>query len=196
MIPTPPEIQRAFDLDGAVAVHDRFHSAPVIVFADMDSEEVVRRTEAGVGAIVDRRVINALWEVPADVDFPRDALPDWVIQRLTPVAGAEVGRTVRRRLRPPLVIQGAAAVGRSLPRLLDALGPLSSVCATAAVLTNRSPNPRDSALLDAQLFGVAVGVVDPGGISVLTEAQAVRPDVGAYQWHLAEVVYSQIAEVS
>jgi hypothetical protein len=196
MIPTGADIQRSFNFTGSVAVEHRIGSVPLLFFADVDHDEVLRRNEAGVGAIVDRRVINALWEVPHDLAFPRDALPDWVVHRLALADVVEIGDVVRRHVRPPLIIRGAAVVGRSLPLLLDALGPLSSVCATAAVLTNGSPSPSDPALLDAQLFGVAVGVAAAGGIRVLNEAQTVRPDVGAYQWHVAELVYSEIAEVS
>src|SRR5438094_633253 len=133
MKPAAEDIQRAFGFAGAVAAQRRQHRVMLTYFADVDREEVTRRAAAGIGAILDRRVINALWEVPADVDFPRDSLPDWVVRRLAGVDAADVDVVVRRRVRPPISIRGAAAVGQDLARLLDALGPLSSVCPTAAV---------------------------------------------------------------
>lgn len=50
--------------------------ASLTYFADVNQDEVTRHAELGLGAIVDRRVINALLEVSVDVDFLRDALPD------------------------------------------------------------------------------------------------------------------------
>lgn len=187
------EIQRAFGFAGALTTQRRERRRTVTYFADIDHDEVARRAQAGIGAIVDRRVINALWEVPADLEFPREALPAWVVDRLDRIGAAEVGATVRRRVRPPLTIRAAAAVGPNLSVLLDVLGPLSSVCATAAVLTGKEPDPHAPALLDARLFGVAVGVTSTAGISVLNEPQPVRGDLGPYQWHVAELVYSKIA---
>lgn len=196
MIPTSAAIKEAFGLAGSVAVRRRLGSTPVTFYVDMEQAEVTRRTESGLGAIVDRQVINALWEVPRDLDFPRDALPAWVVERLKAVDVVEIGPTVRRSVRPPLTIRGAAVVGRALPRLLSAVGPLSSVCATAIVLTSAAPSSTDPTLMDARLFGVAVGHVTADGIQVLSDSQAIRSDVGAYQWHLAELLYSEIAEVS
>lgn len=196
MTPTGAEIQQAFGFAGAVVARRRLGSAPLIFFVDVEVEEIRRRAEVGIGAIVDRRVVNALWELPEEVGYPVVSLPEWVIRRLTGVDAVEIGRLVCRHVRPPVRIRGAAAVGRSLSRLLEALGPLSSVCATAAVLTGTPPRSTDSALLDAQLFGVAVGVAAPPGIRVLHAAQPVRPDMGAYQWHLGELVYAAIGDVS
>lgn len=193
MTPATDDIRRAFGFAGAAVAQRQRGRVMLTYFADVDCDEVARRVQAGIGAIVDRRVINALWEVPADLDFPRDALPDWVVDRLIGIEAANVGATVRRRVRPPLTIRAAAAVGPNLSRLLDVLGPLSSVCATAAVLTRRAPDPDAPGLMDARLFGVAVGVASKGTIRVLNEPQPVLGDVGAYQWHVAELVYSEIA---
>jgi hypothetical protein len=185
-------IQQSFGFAGAVAAERKERGISLTYFADVDEREVLRRAEVGMGAIVDRRVINALWEVPSDMDLPRDSLPSWVLERLMDAAGADVGLTVRRHVRPPITVRGAAAVGPTLRSLLDALGPLSSVCPTAAVLTTEEPEPTHPARLDAGLFGVAVGVAEGDGIRVLSEPAAVRGDLGPYQWHLAEVVYSEL----
>lgn len=197
MRPAATSIQRAFKFAGSVSAERRVGTPRLLFFADLREEEVARRLHGGIGAIVDRGVINALWELPEELEFPRESVPDWVLKRLGGLRAVEIGDVVRRRVCPPLAIHGAAAVGRNLARLLEALGPLSSVCPTAAVITGIEPPADDPALLNARLFGVAVGVGSRDSIRVVSQPEAAfRPDVGAYQWHLAELVYAEIAETS
>jgi len=196
MRPAATSIQRAFNFAGSVTAERRVGTTRLVFFADLQDEEVARRAHRGIGAIVDRGVINALWELPEDLEIPRESLPEWVLKRLGGFVAVEISEVVRRRVRPPLAIRGAAATGRNLSRLLDALGPLSSVCATAAVVTGTEPRPDEAALLNARLFGVAVGVVSDDNIHVLGHAETFQPDIGPYQWHLAELVYAEIAETS
>jgi hypothetical protein len=70
------------------------------------------------------------------------------------------------------------------------------VFSTAAVIAGTEPPSDDPALLNARLFGVAVGMVSGDNIRVLSQAKTFRPDVGPYQWHLAELVYAEIAATS
>ncbi|MCC6227142.1 MAG: hypothetical protein IT195_12160 [Microthrixaceae bacterium] len=196
MSPSAEVVRDAFGFAGSIAIEHPLAQVPVLFFVDVDPEEVRRRDDAGVGAITDRRTINALWELPAGIEFPPNALPDWVVDRLSVGVDGHAARTVRRDLRPPLTIHAAAATAGSLSRILGAIGQLSSVCATAAVVTGTSPAPTDPTLLNAQLFGVAVGLAEGAEIRVLNHAQPVRPDIGAYQWHLAEMLYAELVRVS
>ncbi len=196
MRPSAEVVQDAFGFTGSISIQHRLGNVPMLFFVDANTDEIRRRDAAGVGAIVDRGVINALWELPDGIDFPRSALPDWVLERLKTQIPRDASNTIRRDLRPPLTIHAAAGTGPSLSRILDAVGQLSSVCATAAVVTARPPTPDDPALLDAQLFGVGVGAVDGHRVHVLNHAQPMRPDLGAYQWHVAELLYSEIVGVS
>lgn len=197
MKPAAASVQRAFNFAGSVSAERRFGTARLLFFADLRDDEVARRVHGGIGAIVDRGVINALWELPEGLEFPRESVPGWALKRLGGLRAVEIGEVVRRHVCPPLTIHGAVATGRNLGRLLEVLGPLSSVCPTAAVITGVEPPADDPALLNARLFGVAVGVRSRNNIRVVSQAGAgFRPDVGAYQWHLAELVYSEIAETS
>ena len=63
-------------------------------------------------------------------------------------------------------------------------------------MTGGSPPADDAALLDAQLFGVAVGWSERREVHVLTASQQIEGEIGTYQWHLAELVYAEIAQVS
>jgi len=192
----PEVIRDAFGFGGGTVLTTHPRRRPMTFFVDLDWEQLSRRESCDTGAIRDRGVINALWEIPEGLNYPRDALPAWVLDRLAGPNLVVHGDTVRRDLRPPLHIRAAATSGRSLRRLLADLGPLSAVCPTAAVLTGPQPRCDDPALLDARLFGVGVGLRDGEGLSVLSPAGCVEAEPGPYQWHLAEVLYAEIERVS
>ena len=189
-------IRSAFGFGGRMALTQSVGVRSVTFFVDLDWQQVSLRRSHEVGAVIDRSVINALWEIPEGVEYPRSALPRWVLDRLGNREVAVRGDTVRRDLRPPLYIRAAAASGGSLRRLLVDLGPFSAVCPTAAVLRGRQPVRDDPALLDARLFGVGVGVWNPSGISVLSGAGTETSELGPYQWHLAETLYAEMERVS
>jgi hypothetical protein len=71
MRPTAASIQRAFSFAGAVTAERQFGTTQLVFFADLQEQEVARRIHRGIGAIVDRGVINALWELPEGLEFPR-----------------------------------------------------------------------------------------------------------------------------
>lgn len=189
-------IREAFGFKGHVVCGQPIGARPMTFFVDLDWDQVSRRRAHHIGPLLDRPVVNALWEIPEGLDYPRSALPTWILDRL---AGANLigsGDLVRRDLRPPLRVKAAVASGPILRRLLADLGSFSAVCRTAAVLTGSQPDGDDPALLDARLFGVGVGVRSPNGISVLSEAGHVEGELGPYQWHLAEVLYAEFERAS
>lgn len=192
----PEAIRSAFGFEGCVVLSRPTGVREVTFFVDLDWDQVSRRRADDIGALSDRRVINALWEIPEGLQYPRAALPQWILDRLGDRELGGAGDTVRRDLRPPLYIRAAATSGQHLRQLLMDLGPLSAVCPTAVVLTGPRPRPEEPALLDARLFGVGVGVRSAVGISVLSGARRVESEAGPYQWHLAEMLYAQIETVS
>ena len=189
-------IQEAFGFAGSTAVTGRFGHRRLTFFVDVDRAQASLRQSESVGPVLDRRLINALWEVHEGLEIPSAELPRWVVDRLSAVPVATPDGVIYRRLRPPLIVQGVAAAGRSLKRLLDDLGPFSAVCPAAAVVTGSEPLPSDPAFLDAQLFGVGVGLRWGHRIRVLSGADRVDPELGPYQWHLAEMLYSEMLKVS
>ena len=188
---TASELRHAFGLSGSLVTERRMGSVRVAYMVDLDDNEVGRRRARGEGAILDRGTINALWEVPSDIDYPSSALPSWVIERVRKVQGVEAGNIVRRAVHPPLVIRGAVATGARLRTLLEVLGPLSSVCPTASIVAS-APAPHDHSFLQAKQFGVGVAVAIGDDLDVLVRPQVHAPELGAYQWHLAELVYETI----
>lgn len=188
---TPTELQRVFGFSGSLVVQRRAGRAVVSYVVDLDEAEVDRRLSRGVGPILDRGVINALWELPADIDYPLSALPMWVIERVRKTDAVAVSDVVRRTVRPPVHVQGAVATGARLRTLLDVLGPLSSVCPTGAILDS-SPAPHDHSLLQAQRFGVGVAITTDSDPEVRVQPARLATELGAYQWHVAELVYDSI----
>jgi hypothetical protein len=189
-------IRSAFGFRGDIALTQSVGLGTVTFFVDLDWQQVSLRRSDEVGALIDRGIINALWEIPEGVEYPISALPQWVLDRLDNRQVAIKGETVRRDLRPPLFIRAAAASGKSLRSLLADLGPLSAVCPTAAILKGRQKALTGSAVLDARLFGIGVGVWNSSGISVLSDAGSVTSEFGPYQWHLAETLFAQMERVS
>jgi hypothetical protein len=187
---------RVFGFGGSLVTERRIRSARVTYILDLDDAELDRRRSRDVGAIVDRATINALWELPADINYPAAALPAWVVERARKTPAVDVGEVIRRNVRPPLAIRGAVASGARLPTLLDVLGPLSSVCPIAVVLAS-TPQPHSASFLQAKRFGVGVAVRRDIDLEVVLPPEMHSPELGAYQWHVAEVVYDSIvSEVS
>lgn len=188
---TASELRHAFGLSGSLVTERRIGSVRIAYMVDLDDNEVGRRRANREGAILDRGTINALWEVPSDIDYPSSALPSWVIERVRKFRGAEVGEVVRRNVHPPLIIRGAVARGARLRTLLEVLGPLSSVCPTASIVAS-APAPHDHSFLQARQFGVGIAVAHGHNLEVLVRPQVHAPELGAYQWHVAELVYESI----
>ena len=193
---TPDAIRDAFGFGGSVVVPRSPAARPVVFYVDLDPDQVAQRRSHDLRALTDRALINALWEIPEGLDYPRAALPRWILDRISVLRSMNSGSCVRREVRPPLQIRAAAGIGANLQRLLDYLGPLSAVCPTAAVLTSDSPDYGDPAFLDARLFGVGVGVLAGEDVRVLCGAGAVELEAGPYQWHLAEMLYSELENLS
>lgn len=189
-------IQEAFGLAGSTALTGRFRHRRLTFFVDVDTAQATLRQSESVGPVLDRRLINALWAVHEGLEVPSAELPRWVVDRLSALPMAATDGVLYRRLRPPLIVRGVAAAGSSLGRLLDDLGPFSAVCPAAAVVTGSEPPPSDPAFLDAQLFGVGVGLRCGHRIRVLSGANRIDHELGPYQWHLAEVLYSEMLKVS
>ena len=192
----PDSIQEAFGFPGSAAVTGRFGHRRLTFFVDVDTAQASLRQSESVGPVLDRRMINALWEVHEGLEIPSAELPGWVVDRLSALPMTTIGDVIYCRLRPPLIVRGVAAAGRSLGRLLDDLGPFSAVCPAAAVVTGPESPPSDPAFLDARLFGVGVGLRCGHRIRVLSGAEPVDPEIGPYEWYLAEVLYSEMLKVS
>ena len=185
----------AFEFNGDL-VEVGLRDGPVILAVELDQHEHARRSVAGVGAITDRELVTALWELPVGCRISVSALPRWVLDRLhgIPVGVVEeLDGSVIRAARLPVTITGAIAVGRSVTRVLARVGQVSAL-APMAVIVDRAVDPTSSGVLDAQLYGVGVGVALAGDFKRVHDAAPVIPTPGPFLWWVSEMAYEQLVD--
>ena len=177
-----------------VEVHLR--DGPVVLTVAPDQQEHARRSAVGLGAITDRELLTALWELPAGYRVSASALPQWTLDRLHGIpAGVveELDDSVIRAARPPVRITGALAIGRRFDRILTRVGQVSAL-APMAVVVDRAVESTHSGVLDAQLYGVGVGVARGVGVTPMLAAAPVIPTPGPFQWWVSELAYKQLVD--
>lgn len=195
---TPVEAIRAksaeaFGFSGDL-VEVGLRDGPVLLAVHVDESEHCRRASVQLGAITDRELLTALWELPAGLEISASALPGWTVDRLQNVPTAvvaECGDYLVRTARPAVRISGALAIGQRFDSVLRRVGQVSAL-APMAVIVRRAIDPADAGLLNAQLFGVGVGTALGGVIARVVEAAPVVPTPGPYLWWIAELAYEQL----
>ena len=194
---TPVESVRAssaeaFGFHGNLVEID-LREGPVLLTVHVDETEHARRTDARLGAITNRQLVTALWELPGGVELSTPDLPTWILDRLEDIPATafdERRDALVRAARPPLRITGALAIGRRFDRILRRVGQVSAL-APMAVVVPQAVDPTDAGLLDAQLYGVGVGSALGGVVTPVIGAAAVVPTLGPYLWWIAELAYER-----
>lgn len=162
----------------------------------LDAAEDARRQREAIPPITDRRVVTALWELPAELEVPASAIPAWVVDRIHQLVPSAVRSTpagYRRSVRRPVKISGVTAAGRNLPRLLERVGQLSAIAPMGVVVHNSLANS-DPALLDAALYGVGIARASGDHLELLACPESVHPTPGPFLWWIAELAYEQLLE--
>ena len=183
----------AFGFSGQ-PVEVKLREGPVQLVVRIDEGEHARRCDAGLGAIISRKVLTALWELPTGAAIPESSLPAWVADRLQGAPAAVVerrGDSLIRAVRPPLRIGGALAIARRADRALARVGQVSALTPMAVVVLG-AVDPADPIVLEAQLYGVGVASVLGGDVTTLAAAAAVTPMPGPYLWWVTELAYQQM----
>ena len=184
---------RLFGFEGLLLTID-LPEGPVTVAVTVDEREHARRLESGLGAIVDRQLVVALWELPHCLSIALSRIPGWASERLAradAVIVAAHGNRVERIACPPLVISGVVAVGRRFERLLRRVGQLSAI-APMGVVIQREVDDADPGMLEANLYGVGVGCSANGEITQVSVPEPVVPMPGPFLWWVAELAYGQL----
>lgn len=174
-----------------VAPHDavvemRVDGAPYRVDFAVDAGEHARRQGLGVGAVTDRRLLHALWELPSHVPVPagRVAAADLDTIARHGHGFVEGEYVLTRTFAPAGTVTAVAAAGSSIEaafRAVTRIPPIYWRVATASAL------PSESTLARAGQLGVGV-VVEPADVAV--EPQPPRRGVpGVYRWWIAERAY-------
>ena len=184
---------QAFGFAGE-AVEIKLSDGPATVVVCIDEHEHERRTRAGLGAITDREVVTALWELPHATPIERSALPSWVhplLVRAPEGAVSTDGSALTRVSQPPLNVSGALAVGRNLEHLVRRVGQLSAVAPMVVVLQG-DVDQHDPWLLNASLYGMGVAQSRSGTLAPISMPASVVPTLGAYRWWICEMAYERM----
>ena len=184
---------RVFGFAGDV-VKISLPDGPVAMTVSLDEHEHTRRARLGLGAITDREIVTALWELPHAMPVEQSAIPDWarpLLDRAPTAAVAADGGALIRENRPPLTVSGALAVGRRLERLVRRVGQLSAV-ASMAVVVQGDVDRADPWMLNAALYGIGVASSRGGQLTPVSEPRHIVPTLGAYRWWICELAYKQI----
>lgn len=185
---------QAFGFKG-ILVRLEFPAGHVHLAVNLDEGEHSRRAQEGLGAITDRELVTALWELPHAVEVPRASVPSEVLAVLdqAPVSAVEAeGGSLVRKSCPPLAVSGVLAIGRNLERLLVRVGQLSAV-ASMAVVVQHDVDPADPWMLNASLYGVGVASSAHGDLVPVSAPEPVTPTLGPFMWWVAEKAYEQVA---
>ena len=184
----------AFNFEGQL-VDLQLPGGPVHVTVRLDHAVHVQRTNAGIGPILDRSLVTALWELPEGLQVPVTSIPSWALERLDSARDAveRAGSSYVHVARPATVVTGAVAVGRDLPRLLARVGQLSAV-APMGLVRRGGVESSDACVLNAALYGVGVAAFVNSEVEVILEPQAVRPTPGPFLWWTAELAYAEILD--
>jgi hypothetical protein len=181
-------------VDGDV-VSLRLREGEVRVVVRLDEDERARRQQSGIGPVVDRALVNALWLVPERGTPPAVAPPEWAVARLRRRLPASIERSDGggwvRTIRPPAMVLAAVAQGHRLRTLIERVGQLSAL-APMVVEVDRDVSADDPALLDAGLYGVGVATVVRGQREVRVRPAPVVPTIGVFSWWVAELAYAEL----
>jgi hypothetical protein len=164
----------------------------ILVALDVDQAEHSRRSRFEVRAVCCRRLLHALWELPANIAWPRYGLDP---ADLTAFLDAEPGLVASDgdgllRLYQPAGTVRAVAVRHA--KLIDAVEQVAlfpAIFGRYAFASRRNPTDEVAAAA-ASTLGVGAAITASSGLVVLS--QALAPEVGVpgvYRWWLAETAY-------
>jgi len=161
----------------------------VTALVTLDPAEHERRAAVGIGAVTDPALLDRLLDLPSGVPVTDPWIWAETAEQHPGIIDRDSdGRTVTRRLVPPLTVDDvivARAAGQELRAVQDA--------SLFAAFTRRwiaaARGLPDAIVFEAKLTGV--GVKDPQG-KVLLDAEAPRlPVIDGWSWLLQEKSYQQ-----
>jgi hypothetical protein len=164
----------------------------VMVALEVDPSEHARRSGIELGAVCSRRLLHALWELPANVIWPRSGLDAADLVAFSEARRGLVDNDGERLVRLYQPAGAVLAVGLRRANLFEAVKQVAlfpGIFGRYAFASRRSRTD-DQAAATASMLGVGTAIEQSAGLAVLSEAMS--PQVGVpsvYRWWLAEVAY-------
>lgn len=192
-----PSLTAAAELlgfEGDLVERVQFANKQVTAIVQVDESELERRTQAGLGPVLDYRLVEALASLPLDLPVPWEEI-DPIVRAVLDCAPPGVLRAtsarVERLLRPAVQVTGILTSTRDWRTGVNTVGLLAGHARPGLVLSYR---PRDAEPILARAGQFGIGVVSrdrQGGWQLLLAARRARqPDLGPRHWRFLETVYA------
>jgi hypothetical protein len=201
--PSPPAKQPRPSLTAAAALlgfegdlveRVQFANKQVIAIARVDEAELTRRAQAGLGPVLDYRLVEALASLPLGLPVSWEEI-DPIVRAVLDCAPPGVLRAtpaqVERLVRPAVRVTGVLTVTRDWRTGVNTVGILAGHALPGLVLPYR-PRDTEPILARASRFGIGVVSRDrqEGWHLLLAARRARRADLGPRHWRFLETVYA------
>jgi hypothetical protein len=177
--------------DGSVVVATLDGRSVLMAFRPQIDEHR-RREREGLGAVISRRSLHALWDLPQGLGWPLGAV-DALDEQTLRAEGRGLARfdaeTITREYEPAGTVEALAVVRHRLRDAVDAIRGLPPTVQRYAIAATRS---RADAGISAMADRMGVGTVILDGVTPVPLNRAAPAHVGVpgiYRWWLAEVAY-------
>jgi hypothetical protein len=161
----------------------------------LDSAEITRRATTGLGAIIQRDVLDALMSLPAGLPVTTSALTAREQQALRRAPRGALdwdnGCVVRQAV-PPLSARFSVVAARTWRDGLVKAGRFAPFCARA-ILLPAPPADLDDARAQASFYGIGLCVFNASTLRMLVDPEPyVRQRHSAAQWWFTEEIHRQL----
>jgi hypothetical protein len=180
--------------EGDLVERVQFANKQVTAIVQIDEAEVERRTQTGLGPVLDYRLMEALAGLPLDLPVSWEQI-DPIVRAVLDCAPSGVLRAtsaqVERLLRPAVQVTGILTSTRDWRTGVNTVGLLAGHARPGLVLPYR-PRDAEPILVRAGQFGIGVVSRDrQGGWQLLRAARRARQaDLGPRHWRFLETVYA------
>jgi hypothetical protein len=161
----------------------------VVVFTP-DAAEHQRRADCDAGAVKSRRLLHALWALPADLRWPASAVTSDDVATLEhegPGFVTVADGHVERHYRPAGRVDAIVTCRRHLSDAVAAAASFPPVFRRYA-MAERTPKQTADMYADAEQCGVGILLAD-GTHGPVPAAEPIVGVPAVYRWWLAEVAY-------
>ena len=179
----------------AVRMPIKFRGVEAWADVEIVSDEYARRARVGLGALKNRTALEVLGTMPADVPIPRASLSmrerRWIGRLPEGAVRLRQGAITRLAVAPVRVVTAAVTV-RDWKRGLQDATRFAPYCRRILLLPEAPPD-LVHLLVDANFFGVGIGIVGGDSVDWLAPPAEFKPHrYSISSWRFAEQVFDQM----
>lgn len=185
-----------FGFEGTLMPSVRLYGRRVDIVIRLDGAEIDRRRDAGIEALLDRDLMEALASLPYGIEVPWDSLDPVlhpVLDQAPEIVLRKSSTNVSRLYQPPLWVVGVLKRTRSWMRGLEAISLFAPHAPRGLIVMG--DGSLNETLSNAHRIGVGIAHKARGSeTKLLTRPSARYVRSGSAQWLFSEAVYSQLLD--